>query len=127
MNTATKEPMPNQFGAMNPVYGSPNTIPTICMSLYPSKASCPVKKPVEPVKATSSLRKLIPIISGLLTFATVLSILIIFMDTSGKNLSKKNHEYAIDCATKAVNLIQPSLYLFATRNPFTKVPLKYDT
>lgn len=85
MNTATKEPMPNQFGAMNPIYGSPNTIPTICMSLNPVTASCPVKKPAEaPAKATSSLRKLIPIISGLLTFATVLSILIIFMDTSGE-------------------------------------------
>lgn len=85
VNTATKEPMPNQFGAMNPVYGSPNIIPTICMSLYPATASCPAKKPVEPPKATSTVRKLIPIISGLLTFATVLSILIIFMDTSGNN------------------------------------------
>lgn len=90
MNTATKDSMPNQFGAMNPVYGPSNTIPTICMSLYPAKASYPAKKPVEPIKTTSSLRKLIPIISGLLTFATVLSILIIFMDTSGKNRSMIN-------------------------------------
>lgn len=89
MNTATKEPMPSQFGAMNPVYGSPNAIPTICMSVYPTTASCPAKKPIEAAKTTSSLRKLIPIISGLLTFATVLSILIIFMDTSGR-LSKLN-------------------------------------
>lgn len=80
-NTATKGPMPNRFGAMNPVYGT-NTIPTICMSLYPTNVNYPVKKPVEPAK-TSQLRKLIPIICGLLTFATVLSILIIFMDTSG--------------------------------------------
>lgn len=84
VNTATKEPTPNQFGAMNPVYGSSNTIPTICMSLYPTNVNYPTKKPIETAKTTTSqLRKLIPIISGLLTFATVLSILIIFMDTSG--------------------------------------------
>ncbi|XP_055304700.1 protein Star [Sitodiplosis mosellana] len=89
MNTATKEPMQNQFGAMNPVYGSPNTIPTICMSLYPTNVNYPTKKPIESAKATTSqLRKLIPIISGLLTFATVLSILIIFMDTSEIRLQK---------------------------------------
>lgn len=97
MNTASKEPMPNQFGAMNSGYGPPNTIPTICMSLYPAAANCPVKKkPVEPVKVTSSLRKLIPIISGLLTFATVLSILIIFMDTSGNLLTKLLANYGVE-------------------------------
>lgn len=85
MNTSTKESMPNQFGTMNPVYGSPNIIPTICMSLYPTMINYPTKKHIEPAKAkTSQFRKLIPIICGLLTFATVLSILIIFMDTSGK-------------------------------------------
>lgn len=88
MNTATKEPRPaTQSGAMNPVYASSNAIPTICMSLYPTNISYPAKKPVETPKTTSSLRKLIPIICGILTFATVLTILIIFMDTSG-NLKK---------------------------------------
>lgn len=84
MNTANKDSFPNQSGRMNPVYGSPNTIPTICMSLYPTNISYPTKKVIEPVKpATSQIKKIIPIICGLLTFATVLSILIIFMDTSG--------------------------------------------
>jgi len=93
VNVATKEGAPNQFATMDPkqmigpVYGSPNiVVPTICMNVRPTTPNA-VKKPIEPLK-TSSFRKLIPIISGLLTFATVLSILTICMDTSEIRLQK---------------------------------------
>lgn len=134
MNTATKEPTSNQCGAMNPIYGPSNTIPTICMSLYPANASNPPKKPSTDAttKATSSFRKLIPIISGLLTFATVLSILIIFMDTSGK-CSPLNHihcgyESTINTKFKIhINYLLSPQKMKSARNPFAKVPFKHDT
>lgn len=105
MNVVTKGTQTNQqFTTMDPkqmigpVYGTPNiVVPTICMNVRPTTPGV-TKKPIEPVK-TSSLRKLIPIISGLLTFATVLSVLTICMDTSGEYfelrfyvLAKKAHE-----------------------------------
>lgn len=92
VNVATKQSTINQFATMDPkhmigpIYGVPTlVVPTICMNVRPNTTTSisSIKKPVEPLK-TSSLRKLIPIISGLLTFATVLSILTICMDTSGK-------------------------------------------
>lgn len=92
VNVATKETSTNQFATMDPkhmigsVYGTSNgVVPTICMNVRPTTPNTP-KKPIEPVK-TSSLRKLIPIISGVLTFATVLSVLTICMDTSGKDFT----------------------------------------
>lgn len=121
VNTATKEPTPNQFGAMNPVYGSPNTIPTICMSLYPTNVNYPTKKPIESAKSTSQLRKLIPIISGLLTFATVLSILIIFMDTSGIY-------FYFNCyILKFYILSNLHVFFISIRNSPAEIPLEHDT
>lgn len=96
------------------------------MSLYPANASNPPKKPAAEAAAkaaTSSFRKLIPIISGLLTFATVLSILIIFMDTSGK-CSSRNY---IHCGNENVITYEFLFKNYFARNSFAKIPFEYDT
>lgn len=131
VNVPTKE---STITTMDPkhmigsVYGTPTlVVPTICMNVRPNTTIISsVKKPVEPLK-TSSLRKLIPIISGLLTFATVLSVLTICMDTSGELLMQSATHIDISkycCRYPESNLIllNPSF-----RNSFTKIPLEYDS
>lgn len=56
------------------------------MSAQPPQSSC-TKAPLKGVRTgPSPLRQLLPFAAFLLTFATVISMLIVYMDTTGKNI-----------------------------------------
>lgn len=68
-----------------PVYGQSNVLnSSICAgNLRPITPRMPLKGAAR--STASPFRQMFPLIVGLISFATVLSVLIVFMDTTGTN------------------------------------------